>query len=232
MAVRLAFFDLDKTMLATNSGALWVKRELELGHLSRWQAFQAAAWMVRYHLGFAKMESALERAIRMLTGIPEQSLIDRTREFYDAVVKTLYRPGALRALGEHRAKGDRLVLLTSSSGYMADLVSRDIGLDHVLCNRFEVGADGLCTGRPLGNVCFGPGKLTHALSYASSVGAQLSEATFYTDSYSDLPVLLAVGHPVAVNPDQRLRREALRRGWPTVDWGTPDLPSLMESAHP
>ena len=133
----------------------------------------------------------------------------------------LYRPGALRAVEEHRGTGDRLVLLTSSSGYLSELVSRDLRLDAILCNRFEVDAQGLHTGRPLGDVCFGLGKLTHAERYAREAGVALSQCAFYTDSYSDLPVLEVVGRPVAVHPDHRLRREAVRRGWPVVDWGVP-----------
>jgi phosphoserine phosphatase len=73
----------------------------------------------------------------------------------------------------------------------------------------------------MGEVSVGPGKRTHAERYAREVGVPLSACAFYTDSYSDLPVLEVVGRPVAVHPDHRLRREALRRGWPVVDWGVP-----------
>lgn len=231
-AVGIAFFDLDKTLFAANSGSLWVKRELELGHISRWQAFLATGWILKYHLGFAQMETALERAVKMLAGIPEAAIRDRTRHFYETVCRSLYRPGALAALKEHREKGDRCVLLTSSSSYMAEHVAHDLKLDHILCNRFEIDDAGLHTGKPLGSICFGAGKLTHATQYAESVQIPLEKATFYTDSYSDLSVMLAVGTPVAVNPDHRLRREAGRRGWRVVDWGTPSLPERAVDAHP
>lgn len=231
-AVGIAFFDLDKTLFAANSGSLWIRRELELGHISKFQAFLATGWILKYHLGFAQLETALERALKMLTGIPEAALRDRTKHFYEHACRSLYRPGALQALREHRAKGDRCVLLTSSSGYMADLVAHELKLDHVLCNRFEVDEGGLHTGRAQGSICFGQGKLSHATQYAEAVGERLSDATFYTDSYSDISVMLAVGTPVAVNPDHRLRREALRRGWRVVDWGTPELSQPTGDAHP
>jgi phosphoserine phosphatase len=147
--------------------------------------------------------------------------LERTTAFYEEQVRPLYRPGALRALEEHRGAGDRLVLLTSSSGYLSELVARDLRLDAILCNRFEVDPQGLHTGRPLGEVCFGPGKRTHAERYSQEAGVPLSACAFYTDSYSDLSVMQVVGRPVAVHPDYRLRREALRRGWPVVDWGVP-----------
>ena len=219
----VAFFDLDKTLIAANSGALWVRRELAEGHITRLQALRAAAWLARYHLGFTSMEDALLRAIAQLAGTAAAPIVQRTESFFAQQVRSLYRPGALAALERHRRAGDRRVLLTSSSGYLSELVARDLSLDAVLCNRFEVDAQGLHTGRALGGLCFGSGKLVHAEGYLRELGAgaHLQQCTFYTDSYSDLPVLAAVGSPVAVNPDPRLRREALRRGWPVVDWGTP-----------
>jgi HAD superfamily hydrolase (TIGR01490 family) len=228
----VAFFDLDKTLLSVNSGTLWVRRELALGHISRMQALRASLWIARYHLGFVSMQDALLAAIAHLAGSSAQAVQQRTNAFYEEKVRPLYRPGALRALEEHRGAGDRLVLLTSSSGYLSELVSRDLRLDAILCNRFEVDEQGLHTGRPLGAVCFGPGKRTHAEGYAREAGVALSACSFYTDSYSDLPVMEVVGRPVAVHPDYRLRREALRRGWPVVDWGVPgpSAPSVGSSA--
>lgn len=219
--MRIAFFDLDRTLIAENSGALWVRRELELGYIKPWQALQAAAWVAGYELGFARIEKALERAIASLAGVPEQQLRERTASFYDLCVRPLYRPGARLALEEHRRAGDALVLLTSSSQYLGEHVTRDLRLDALICNRFEVDERGLHTGRILGALCFGPGKLRHASEFAQSKGARLEESVFYTDSYADRPVLEAVGRPVAVNPDRRLRRLAERRRWELLDWGKP-----------
>ncbi|ATB27107.1 HAD family hydrolase [Melittangium boletus] len=220
----IAFFDLDKTLLAVNSASLWVRDEFARGHITRLQALGASAWIARYHLGFVPMKEALLRAISFLQGTSEALLRERTTRFYETRVRSQFRPGALRALEEHRSAGDRLVLLTSSSGYMSELVARDLRLAEVLCNRFEVDAQGLHTGRPLGEVCFGEGKRVHAEACASRAGVALADCSFYTDSYSDLPVMEVVGNPVAVHPDRRLRREAARRGWRVVDWGAPAPP--------
>jgi HAD superfamily hydrolase (TIGR01490 family) len=169
------------------------------------------------------MQDALLAAIGQLAGSSAQVFQARTATFYEEQIRPLYRPGALQALEEHREAGDRLVLLTTSSDYLSELVSQELRLDGILCNRFEVDAQGLHTGRPLGDLCFGSGKLTHAERYAQQAGVALSRCAFYTDSYSDLPVLEVVGKPVVVNPDYRLRREAARRGWPVMDWGVPTV---------
>lgn len=225
----IAFFDFDRTLIAANSGSLWVRRELALGHLGRWQALRALMWIAGYQLGLATMEDTLRRAIALLEGSPEADLRDRTSRFYAEQVRGLYRPGARRALEQHREQGDGIVLCTASSLYLSEWVAQELGMDALLCNRFEVDAGGLHTGRSLGDVCFGAGKLRLASAYAQARGVALSDCVFYTDSYSDLPMLEAVGRPVAVNPDRRLRRRALRAGWPVVDWGRP-LPSLEAGA--
>jgi HAD superfamily hydrolase (TIGR01490 family) len=218
--VSIAFFDFDETLIVGNSGNLWIRRELRQGHINRLQALRAASWMVRYRLGFASMEEALRTAIRSLAGTPEQTLRERTREFYEEEVRHLYRTGAREALGQHRVDGDACVLLTASSLYLSELVSADLALDAVLCNRFQV-RDGLHTGESEGELCFGAGKLRYAEDYALRMGVALADCTFYTDSYSDLPVLERVGAPVLVNPDRRLRKEAKTRGWRVVEWGGP-----------
>ncbi len=215
----VAFFDLDKTLLAVNSGALWVKRERALGFLSAWQAARAAVWLGRYHLGLAAAEEMIEIAVAQLTGQPEAPVAARTQAFFEATVRREYRIGGLRALASHRARGDRVVLLTSSSNYLAGHVAAELGLDGVLCNTLDVAADGTFTGKVRGGVCFGRGKLVHATDYAARAHVRLADCAFYTDSYSDLAVLEAVGRPVAVNPDPRLLRHARRLGWPVEDWG-------------
>lgn len=219
--MRLAFFDLDRTLLAVNSGTLWVRRELALGHLGKRQALRAAFWLTRYQLGFASGEAMVAEAVSQVRGASDQALRDRTEAFWHAEVKSTFRPGALAAVERHRQAGDRLVMLTSSSNYLATLAAEALHFDSVLSNRLEVDAGGRLTGRIDGRVCFGDGKRWHALTEAQRVGASLDSAVFYTDSFSDLPVLEVVKEPVAVNPDPRLRRHAQRHGWPTVDWGVP-----------
>ena len=222
--VPIAFFDFDETLIVGNSGNLWIRRELRSGHITRLQALRAASWMVRYRLGFASMEEALRTAIRSLAGTEEGTLRQRTRDFYEEEVRQLYRVGAREAVDQHRAGGEACVLLTASSLYLSELVSADLHLDGVLCNRFRV-HNGIHTGESEGELCFGAGKLRYAESYARKQGVSLDACTFYTDSYSDLPVLEQVGAPVLVNPDRRLRREAKARGWRVVEWGGPAPPS-------
>ena len=222
----VAYFDLDKTILSVNSGTLWVRREVALGHLSKRKALKAAAWLARYHFGFASVDSIVEEAAKFVTGTRVAELKARTEQFFVEEVRGRYRPGALQALARHRAEGRTLVMLTSSTHYMAELVAAELGLDGVLCNVLEADADGVHTGQVKGGICFGAGKLAYARRDLEARGGSLAEAIFYTDSFADLSVLEVVGQPVAVNPDLRLRRLAARRGWQIVDWGVPGTKSV------
>lgn len=220
----IAFFDLDKTLLAVNSATLWVRSEVQLGHMSWWEASRSTIWLLQYQLGVVGLDHVVEELIRSLQGTREAELAGRVEAFYRQRIRGLYRPGGRAAVEAHRSAGDRVVLLTSASCYLAEAVARELRLDDVLANRFEVDAGGRYTGRPLGSICYGRGKLDVAEEYLASHGARLSECSFYTDSMTDLPLLERVGKPVAVHPDPRLRRLALGRGWPVADWGTPPRP--------
>lgn len=213
----IAFFDLDLTLLSRNSGSMWVRSELREGFITPWMALRAATWIVRYQLGMADMEYALLEAVKTLEGDDEATVRDRTHRFYDREIAQLYRRQGLEALERHRAEGHALVLLTSSSNYMSEKAQEQLGLDGILCNRFEV-VDGRFTGRPDGELCFGEGKRIHAQALADRRGVSLEDCWFYTDSMSDVSVLEVVGHPVVVHPDPRLARRASARGWRREDW--------------
>ncbi len=215
----IAFFDLDRTLLAINSGSAWLRYELRAGRVPPVLALRAFAWLLRYSLGSASMEASIRAAVASVRGQSEADMRSRVGDFYARHIRDAYRPGARETLAEHRNAGHRLVLLTSSSNYVADLVCADLQLDDYLCNHFIVDANGLYTGAAREPLCFGAGKVQLAQRYADRIRVPLSECWFYSDSHSDAPMLEAVGKAVAVHPDPRLRRLAAKRGWPVADWG-------------
>src|SRR5882672_5142794 len=101
--------------------------------------------------------------------------------------------------------------------YAARPLADELGIDHVVATELEV-HDGRFTGKPRYPLCYGEGKITRAEVLARSLGFTLAEATFYSDSATDLPLLERVRTPVAVNPDRRLSRVAARRGWTVERW--------------
>lgn len=212
-----AFFDLDGTLIAGNSGTLWTLRERRLGRLSRWQLVQAAAMIVSYRLSIVDMDRAMRKALAIYRGVQEAEVDRWTREWFQKEVVPLFTPGGRAALARHREAGQPVVLLTSSSPYLSAAVTEHLGLDGWISTRYEL-QGGLFTGAPELPICYGQGKVARAEAYAKEHGIDLDNSTFYSDSYTDLPMLLRVSHPAAVNPDFRLRRFAHRRGWPVLDW--------------
>lgn len=215
--MKTAFFDLDRTLIDVNSGHLWIKREYRLGWISTLQLAQASWWLLRYSLGWTDLEGAIRSAILGIKGQCEIDFQMRNDAFYHEEIKHRYRPEALMAVEYHRAQGDRLCLITTSSQYLSAHVIRDLGFDGGRFNRFEVKSDHF-SGEPLGPLCFGEGKRHAAEDWLREVGGSLSDSVFYTDSFSDIALLEAVGTPIVVCPDRKLKAEAQRRGWPIESW--------------
>ena len=215
----IAFFDIDKTMIDVNSARLWMMREFRTGRLGLGQ-FTRASWMLlRYSVGRVDLEAGLREAISTLKGMEEQVIVERTRDFFAEEVAPTLRQEAVDAVERHRVMGHHVVTLTSASNYMAELLGEEVPFDGHIATRFEV-CDGIFSGEPLGTICFGSGKVVEAQAYCAANGFELSNAYFYTDSYTDLPMLEAVAHPVVVGPDRRLERLARKRQWPIENWQT------------
>jgi HAD superfamily hydrolase (TIGR01490 family) len=212
-----AFFDLDKTLLPVNSGALWMKRERRLGRISFLQLVQGTFYLLAYKFGVIDMEKVMVKALRTVRGLPEETVRAWTRDWFREEVVPHVAPGARAVLDDHRGRGHPLVLLTSSSPYESEIASEHFGLDAYISTRYEV-ADGRFTGDVVRPVCYGQGKVTLAEVYARENDVDLDASFFYTDSLSDLPMLERVGHPRVVHPDPRLGRLARRRGWVILDW--------------
>jgi HAD superfamily hydrolase (TIGR01490 family) len=225
---RAAFFDLDRTLLQVNSGKLWFRRERAAGRLPLRQAVEAGVWLGLYSAGLLGARKALTRAVRTLVGKSEDELAAETRRFFEDELVGAFAPGGLDAVAAHKRAGDPVVLLTSASLYLSRCVQEHLELDDILCLRMEV-VDGRFTGR-IDDICYGDGKVTAAEAWARDHDVDLDACWFYTDSFTDLPMLNRVGRPMVVAPDPRLTRIAKKRGWPILDWtGAKLAPGKEES---
>ena len=121
---------------------------------------------------------------------------------------------------KHRAAGHVVALVSGATRYVLDPIAAHLGVAHVMHTRMEV-KDGVFTGRVERPVCFGEGKIYWLQQLIDRENLDLARSYFYTDSISDLPLLDLVGHPVAVNPDPLLYREAARRRWPVQVFAAP-----------
>lgn len=213
-----AFFDLDLTMIDCNSALLWARNERETGFISRAQWYRAVFWSSLYYLSVIDMDKAYSAAVAAYRGQSRDDLDARTREWFQRVVVPRTRAGALQALESHRQRGDMLVLLTSSSSFQARAAAEHWGFDYYLANDFHACEEGRMLGTMVRPVCYKEGKVHYAERFAAEHGVDLEGSWFYSDSYSDLPMLERVGNPRVVAPDPRLRLAARARRWPIEVW--------------
>lgn len=213
-----AFFDLDRTLLDMNSSTLWAKHELRGGKISIPQFGRVLVWNVLYHLSLIDIETAFKEAVTHYRGRSYEGLDRETREWFARDVAHHLRPGAGPALREHREQGHHLVLLTSASAFASRAARDTWQLDDFLSNDFPADERGALRGTFVPPLCHGAGKVQRAEAWVSERDISLGDCYFYTDSYSDAPMLKAVGYPRVVSPDPRLKRAARQRGWPILQW--------------
>ena len=213
-----AFFDLDRTLLDMNSSTLWAKHELLKRSISLRKFGRVLLWNALYHLSVIDIETAYKEALAHYRGRPYDDLEEETRRWFARDVAHHLRPGAGRALREHRAEGHQLVLLTSASAFAARAARDTWELDDFLSNDFLTDDRGNLDGTFIAPLCYGAGKVQRARAWAKEREVDLRQSYFYTDSYSDAPMLRQVGKPRVVSPDPRLSREARQRGWPILQW--------------
>lgn len=212
-----AFFDMDRTLLRCNTGELWLQFLHQRGEISRLRLLQAMGWLLQYKLSILDIEAVSERVTRDMAGDSERQLIELSAEFLQARVLHQVAPAARQAIAAHRRQNHVVAILSSSTPYITEPLARHLQIDHVLCTRLTV-QNGVFDGSYHRPACYGAGKVHYAEAFADANQVDLSHSFFYSDSFSDLPMLKRVGHARVVNPDLRLRWHALRVGWSTEQW--------------
>ena len=215
-----AFFDVDRTIVSVNTGRLFLRDLRRRGEISFFRALRALVWMAKYHLSLIDLQWVATRLAGEMAGKLEREFADTCRGWVERDVLPLVVPGARGQIEKHRAQGHVLAILSTSPTYVTQPLAEALGIDEVMSTRFEVD-HGHFTGRLIGPACVGPGKVHWAEDLGARRQVDLSQSWFYTDSYTDMPMLERVGNRVVVNPDPRLRRMAKRRGWPVQDWRHP-----------
>jgi HAD superfamily hydrolase (TIGR01490 family) len=217
MMGRVVFFDLDKTLIDCHSANNWLWRELRFGHITYFEALKGVWWLLKYKLGFARMEDSIRQAIQGFQGQKEVDVKNRISDFWDEDIQSRLRPRAEAIMQKHLEEGDVLALITGSSFYLAQIFGDKWGFTHIVANRFLVDGE-FFTGEAQEPLCYGEGKVHYAEQIAAEHGVELDECIFYTDSISDLPLLEKVGSPIAVHPDYHLKKLARKRGWEIALW--------------
>lgn len=212
-----AFFDMDRTLVRIDSATLYVRHQRLKGQAGAVDVARVAWWMLQYTLGVIDAQRVAEKALQQFKGKHETWLLAECEEMFANSALSHVAAEGREAVERHRSQGDFVAIVTGATPYAARPLARELGIEHVIATELEVEA-GQFTGRIVAPMSYGPGKVVLAERLAQRHGFALEEATFYSDSITDLPLLQRVRTPVAINPDARLRRVARRNGWRIETW--------------
>jgi HAD superfamily hydrolase (TIGR01490 family) len=213
-----AFFDLDKTLMAGSSGMQFARVAARRGIVSRRQLASWAFEHLRYRLRGTTDErtaDVLRVARELIAGVPAQTIERMGPEVMAAILPRVY-PQMLEEVHAHQDAGRPAFIVSAAGNEVVESLAAVLGMEGGLGTRYEVGGDGSFTGRFDGPFVYGPGKVEAMEAFAARHEIDLTASYAYSDSLSDLPMLRAVGHPVAVNPDPRLAAVAREEGWQTL----------------
>ncbi|GAA2565575.1 HAD family hydrolase [Mycolicibacterium diernhoferi] len=211
-----AFFDLDGTLVrgftaTVHAGHRIRNRQSGFGELSG--ILEAS---VRYKLGRMEFARLLQRAAGYLAGDALADLEALGEDLFNARIIGRLFPVMTEVVAAHQQRGHTVVMSSSALTMHAGPVARHLGIEHVLCNHFEVDDAGKLTGRIVRPIIWGGQKARAVMEFSSERDIDLAGSFCYADGTEDLPVLNAVGHPNAVNPRPGLATAAARNGWPIL----------------
>ena len=217
-----AFFDLDRTLLPRASGPALSQALREVGVLSESRIpGEGLLFGIFDLIGETRPSMMLaKQGVRFSKGW-DAELVAKAGEMAASRLVTELLPYARAEMEMHRREGRKLVIATTSPDDLVRPLAEALGFDDIVATHYAR-TDGVFDGEVDGHYVWGRGKLVAAKEWAEANGIDMAESYAYSDSWYDLPLLKAVGHPVAVNPDPRLAVAATARRWPVRHFDSPE----------
>jgi len=218
--MKLALFDLDHTLLPLDSDQSWGEFTLSLGWVDP-DTFQAKnnGFYADYLAGCLDIHAYVRFSTAAVREKGPAAAAAAHDLFMERVIRPAILPAALDLVEKHRRRGERLVMVTATNEFVTRPIAEAFGMDVLLAVELERDAHGHFTGEIAGVPSLREGKVTRVQQWLATQGTSLAEveATFYSDSLNDLPLLEQVQQPVVTNGSAELRQTALERGWRILD---------------
>lgn len=215
-----AFFDLDGTLVAGFTGVIMTRDRLRRGQMSVGEFIGMVQAGLNHQLGRSEFEDLIGKGARMLRGNSLSDLDELGERLFVQHVQGRMYPEMRAMVRAHMARGHTVVLSSSALTVQVEPVARFLGIDNVLCNKFETDEDGLITGEVMRPVIWGPGKARAVQNFSEANGVDLSKSYFYADGDEDVALMYLVGHPRPTNPAGKLAAVAAKRGWPVLKFSS------------
>jgi HAD superfamily hydrolase (TIGR01490 family) len=218
--MNLALFDLDHTLIPLDSDYEWGQFLVRIGAVDSVAfARRNADFYAQYEAGTLDPVEYLEFALGTLAQFPRRQLDGWRRQFMEEVIEPAIRPVALDLVKRHQDADDVVAIITATNKFVTAPIAQAFGVVSLIAAEPEETAQGEITGKLLGIPTSGPGKVVHTNAWLAAQGKTLNSFThsyFYSDSQNDIPLLSAVTHPVATNPNALLKAHAQAQGWPIL----------------
>ncbi len=218
--MNLALFDLDHTLLPLDSDFEWGQFLARTGAVDAKALEKRNAYFYeQYQAGTLDPVAYLEFAFGTLAQFPRTQLDAWHRQFMAEVIEPAILPTACALVKKHQDAGDLVAIITATNRFVTAPIASAFGVEHLIAAEPEVAPNGDLTGKLIGTPPYGPGKVINAHAWLASLGKTLGDfesSHFYSDSQNDIPLLSAVTHPVATNPNARLAEHAQVHGWPIL----------------
>lgn len=217
--MKLALFDLDNTLLSGDSDFEWAQFLISKGVVDpEVHEVRNLEFYEHYKAGTLDIHAFLEFQLAPLTRHDRRQLDQWHTEFMAERIRPLIGNEARTLVRRHAEQGDLLAIVTATNSFVTGPIAREFGVPHLIAT-VPAHADGHFLGTPRGLPSFREGKIQRVDDWLESLGlwwGAFESSHFYSDSLNDLPLLEKVSHPVAVDPDDTLRRTAQERGWPVL----------------
>lgn len=214
--MRLALFDLDNTLLAGDSDVTWGHFLASIGAVDGKEYARAHdTFFTQYNQGTLDIAEFCRFAFRPLVTHPLEQLLQWRERFIQEQIRPMIAPGTPGILRQHQDAGDTLVLITATNRFVTGPIADLLGIENLIATEPEM-VNGKYTGEVNGVPCFQSGKIQRLEQWLEIRGEskdRIAEASFYSDSRNDIPLLEAVSDPVAVDPDPVLAAHAEHKGW-------------------
>ena len=219
--MNLALFDLDNTLIAGDSDFEWAQFLITKGVVDREiQEAKNIGFYDQYKAGTLDINEFLAFQLAPLTRHPRTELDAWHREYMDRHIRPLIGDKARQLVRQHLANGDLCAVVTATNSFVTGPIVGEFGIPHLIGTVAAVNvANGVFSGSPRGTPSFRDGKIERVESWLESLGlwwGSFADSFFYSDSLNDLPLMSKVRTPVAVDPDDTLRRHSSEMGWKII----------------
>ncbi|WP_066898434.1 HAD-IB family hydrolase/lysophospholipid acyltransferase family protein [Mycolicibacterium houstonense] len=215
-----AFFDLDGTLVAGFTGVIMTRDRLRRGQMGVGEFIGMVQAGLNHQLGRSEFEDLIGKGARMLRGNSLSDLDELGERLFVQHVRGRMYPEMRAMVRAHMARGHTVVLSSSALTVQVEPVARFLGIDNVLCNKFETDEDGLITGEVITPVIWGAGKARAVQNFSAANGIDLAKSYFYADGDEDVALMYLVGNPRPTNPAGKLAAVAAKRGWPVLKFSS------------